>query len=406
MVESECALQNYQNNHNHFIEKRVSKLKQQIAKRKAEIIACPLVTEVGESELDEQGEQTKLEQYFSTVKQAILTKHQQHHSIDNKTGINVSFGVVRIANILPCIELTKYLLQADFNNENHHGNTQVRVMAYHSQQVLLLRHEQEKHLDAVLKRKEKSGQEQQAFSDPVIRNHLDNLHQLNGGLTSVEQTAQNVIFILVATPVEEVGRDHDFDWAIVEPSSYRSIVQLAGRVRRHRVNAVEQANIGLMQYNIKAFKANDKAGEVYFTKPGYEDGYRKSNNKGIGLLFHDLTRLINEQHLRDNLNAIPRIKELPPADKQVLAAVEHKVTAQDLANYSAYGANTLQGYLTQTWYLTALPQVLTPFRKSEASVTCFCFITQIVTNVTSPKKMKQVSLCLMKLIRRSTAKAY
>jgi CRISPR-associated endonuclease/helicase Cas3 len=25
---------------------------------------------------------------------------------------------------------------------------------------------------------------------------------------------KNIIFVLVATPVEEVGRDHDFDWAI------------------------------------------------------------------------------------------------------------------------------------------------------------------------------------------------
>lgn len=30
------------------------------------------------------------------------------------------------------------------------------------------------------------------------------------------------------------GRDHDYDWAIVEPSSMRSIIQLAGRIRRHR----------------------------------------------------------------------------------------------------------------------------------------------------------------------------
>lgn len=361
VVESVSALQNYQNSHDHFIEKRVIKLKQQIAKRKVEIIACPLMPEIEESE------QAKLEQYFFTIKQAISTKHQQHHSIDNKTGIKVSFGVVRIANISPCIELTKYLLQGDFNNENHHGNTQVRVMAYHSQQVLLLRHEQEKHLDAVLKRKEKSGQEQQAFSDPIIRSHLDDIHQRNGGLTAVEQTVQNVIFILVATPVEEVGRDHDFDWAIVEPSSYRSIVQLAGRVRRHRVDAVEQANIGLMQYNIKAFKANDKAGTVFFTRPGYEDRWSQT------LPFHDLTRLVNEKSLMENLNAIPRIKKLQPADKQVLAAVEHKVTEQDLANYTAYGVNTLQGYLTETWYLTALPQVLTPFRKSEASINLFLF---------------------------------
>lgn len=35
---------------------------------------------------------------------------------------------------------------------------------------------------------------------------------------------------MLATAVAEVGRDHDYDWAIVEPSSMRSIIQLAGRV--------------------------------------------------------------------------------------------------------------------------------------------------------------------------------
>jgi CRISPR-associated endonuclease/helicase Cas3 len=38
-------------------------------------------------------------------------------------------------------------------------------MAYHSRQVLLLRSEQERHLDQVLKRKEKVGEQAVAFSE-------------------------------------------------------------------------------------------------------------------------------------------------------------------------------------------------------------------------------------------------
>eukprot|EP00906_Rhabdomonas_costata_P019724 RCo028724 len=103
-------------------------------------------------------------------------------------------------------------------------------MAYHSQQVMLLRHEQEKHLDEVLKRKEQTDEAPVAFAHPIIRGHLDACK------------ANNLIFILVATPVEEVGRDHDFDWAVIEPSSFRSIIQMAGRVRRHRDGKVDQPN--------------------------------------------------------------------------------------------------------------------------------------------------------------------
>lgn len=355
VTDSDKALAQYQRHHDDFIDKRATKLKQQLGKRKAEIIACPLITE--QTNLCDE---TKLAQYFSKVKQAILLKHQHHHSVDLTTNINVSFGVVRIANISPCIALTKYLLQADYPE-----HTQVKVMAYHSQQVLLLRHEQEKHLDSVLKRKEKQGEAQQAFADPIIRKHLDNSCKSNS--YPKNNTVKNIIFILVATPVEEVGRDHDFDWAIVEPSSYRSIVQLAGRVRRHRKDAVEQTNIGLMQYNIKAFKENDKIEKAYFIKPGYEDSLDKA------LPFHDLTKLVNEKHTLENLNAIPRIQKLPQSEKQFLAAMEHKVTAKGLASFNDIGANTLQGYLTETWYLTALPQLLTPFRKSEQSIHLFLF---------------------------------
>ncbi|RYW82972.1 type I-F CRISPR-associated helicase Cas3, partial [Legionella pneumophila] len=114
----------------------------------------------------------------------------------------------------------RYLLTYDWPE-----HSEARIMAYHSRQVLLLRHEQEKHLDKVLKRKEKRGEKPQAFYDQTIRRHLDTI-------AANRPDVKNLLFILVATPVEEVGRDHDFDWAVIEPSSYRSIIQLAGRVMR------------------------------------------------------------------------------------------------------------------------------------------------------------------------------
>ena len=197
----------------------------------------------------------------------VRLQHQQHHCLDTKTGVQVSFGVVRVANIQPCVELVRFLLQAD----NPPG-TEMKTMAYHSQQVLLLRHVQEEHLDKVLKRKEAKNEEPAAFEEPQIRQHLDNCK------------AKNLIFVLVATPVEEVGRDHDFDWAIVEPSSFRSIIQLAGRVWRHRSGEVDTPNIGLLQYNWKAFKDGDREKQKYFNRPGYEEQYK--------LQTHDLNQLI------------------------------------------------------------------------------------------------------------------
>lgn len=341
--QSQDATEAYRDNHQQFIAKRVEKLVLQPARRKADIIECQSIIDDFEFENDE----TKQEQYFAKVQQAILDKHQYHHTEDKRTGINVSFGVVRVANIPPCIAVSKYFMECDWPDD-----VDVKVMAYHSQQVLLLRHEQEKHLDSILKRKEKADEQPDAFNNAVIRQHLDN------------STDRHMLFILVATPVEEVGRDHDFDWAVVEPSSYRSIIQLAGRVRRHREDGVDTPNIALLQYNWKTIKDGNQAGKKYFCRPGYEE-------KQV-LETHDLCDLINTKAIAQSVNAIPRIqKQAHLNDRKSLVDLEHKVTQIQLANYTGVGPEKLQGYLAESWYLTALPQVLNPFRKSEPTTKVF-----------------------------------
>jgi CRISPR-associated endonuclease/helicase Cas3 len=226
-------------------------------------------------------------------------------------------------------------------------------MAYHSQQVLLMRHAQEQHLDEVLKRKEVNGEQPNSFSHPIIRHHLDNTK------------ANNMIFILVATPVEEVGRDHDFDWAVVEPSSYRSIIQLAGRVRRHRAGEVANPNVGLLQYNWKAFEKNDENGR-YFVRPGYESEIAKE------LPCHNLRIILDVKSLETRLDASARIQEpTKQTSDQLFAGIEHKVTKVLLTDYGDIRVSNLQGYLQHFWWLTALPQTFQSFRRSAPAVNLF-----------------------------------
>jgi CRISPR-associated endonuclease/helicase Cas3 len=340
VFDAENAVVMYRSLHSAFIDKRVHRLQEQLPKRKGKIVECRL-----ESATDATREDT----YFSVIKEAILQQHKLHNTIDQQTEKMVSFGVVRMANISPCVALTKYLLDAQYPDE-----FEIKVMAYHSQQVLLLRHHQEKHLDDVLKRKEKTGEIPSAFSNTVIRRHLDG------------SKAQNIVFILVATPVEEVGRDHDFDWAVVEPSSYRSIIQLAGRVRRHRETQTDEANIALMQYNFKAFKEGDAEGRRYFHQPGYESSVL------LGMKTHDLRRLIDVEQIGERLDATPRIQKpkiLHPQES--LSDLEHFSLQNSLTAYSRKGASTLQGYLDETWFLTAHPQYLHPFRDGESTSKLF-----------------------------------
>jgi CRISPR-associated endonuclease/helicase Cas3 len=341
IASNEQSHEHYATEHQNFITERVKKLIKEPSKRKADIVICD----------KDQNEENLKQSYFSIIQQAIIDKHHVHSAEDLQTNINVSFGVVRMANIQPCVELTRYLLKTEWPDD-----VNVRCMAYHSQQVLLLRHQQESHLDAVLKRKESEGKPPAAFSNPVIRKHLD------------ECRSKHLVFILVATPVEEVGRDHDFDWAVVEPSSYRSIIQLAGRVRRHRAGEVSSPNMALMQYNWKGFQGKE---ERVFAKPGYEVG------SAFQLNSHDLRDLVDEDDLLQSVNAIPRIQK-PTAlqhDKR-LADLEHFSTANSLTQFEKRRCHTLQGWLTDYWWMTALPQHFCSFRKSIPSVNLHLLITE------------------------------
>ena len=351
-LETSKSILAYREQHQKFIQKRVAKLIAQPIKRKADIQSCQSIFEVHTNKHnDESVIENKQNSYFGLMAQSAFDKHQYHHVVDQSTQLKVSFGVIRVANIQPCVALTKYLLDMQCPEE-----TQIRVMAYHSQQVLLLRHVQEQHLDQVLKRKEREGEQPKALTNSYIRNHLDHIAE-------TEPQVKNVLFILVATPVEEVGRDHDFDWAVVEPSSYRSIIQLAGRVRRHRQSAVNHANISLMQYNWKGVRYKHKENQKVFNRPGFEET--------VLLESHDMNDLVDVATLAERIDAIPRIQKPDELNQtKLLADLEHYSIRSLLATRpkGCLTLDTLQGYLTSTWFLTAYPQKLMPFRNGQKNL--------------------------------------
>lgn len=325
--QANTALSEYQQHHVSFIKRRLSKLAEQVVKRKAAIISMPL--------LDENDEQTIHQYFYSTIQQAIIQQHQAHAVIDKATGKHISFGVVRVANIEPsCIGLTRFLLNADWGVD-----IDIRSMAYHSRQVLIMRNAQEQHLDQVLKRKQGK---QASLNNPIIRAHIK------------QSSKQHLIFILVATPVEEVGRDHDFDWAVVEPSSYRSLIQLAGRVLRHQTlnSDIEQPNMAILQHNRKGLLKK----EIAFTRPGYEQ-------EGFKLDTKDMKVLVDEAVISKSLDAAPRISrkaELKP--HQQLVDLEHESTHQSLTQYNKLDADSMQGWLSAYWWLTGMHQKSIKFR--------------------------------------------
>ena len=318
----------YRDRQRQFAVKRSEKLKKQPVKRKGMLINCDAVLQAAE--------ENKQNVYFERIKQTIMDMHKKFALQDKSSGKYVSIGVVRMANIEPCVRLSKYLAESDWP-----ADVMPKLMVYHSRQVLLLRHEQEKYLDHVLNRKEKYCRTIN-ISDVVMRQHIDNAEQ------------SNIVFLVIATPVEEVGRDHDFDWAVIEPSSYRSIVQLAGRVLRHRelTGDTVAANVAIMRYSCKGIEHNSG---LVFTRPGFEcDKYR--------LKSHDIQNLVNVKELEAAINSIPRIvkpKRLCPREK--LVDLEHQVM-QDFKSLENRGPMYLHGWQDEYWWMTGIPQHLNPFR--------------------------------------------
>jgi CRISPR-associated endonuclease/helicase Cas3 len=158
----------------------------------------------------------------------------------------------------------------------------------------------------------------------------------------------------VSTPVEEVGRDHDFDWAVVEPSSFRSIIQLAGRVLRHQQLAkhIQKPNIALLQTNLKGLMGE----KIAYCRPGYE-------SHELTLATKDLGQLVDQKKLAKRLDASFRIQRADVLDFcHKLADLEHEAIHRLLTAYENMEAGALQDWLSGNWWMTGMPQKLVRFR--------------------------------------------
>lgn len=226
-----------------------------------------------------------------TLLREALSLHEQHHSIDPHSGKRVSFGLMRMANIEPLVAIAQALYRSDIPE-----GYQVHLCVYHSQYPLLLRSRLEARLDSALDRRDENA----VFDLPDIRSRLAG----NGN---------HHVFIVLGSPVTETGRDHCYDWAVVEPSSMRSIIQLAGRVRRHRPGAVDAPNIALLDANVKYLKRQQPA----FSRPGFETEQRWR------LIQHRLETLLRTGEI-DPIDSRPRllpVESLEPTQR--LVDLEH-----------------------------------------------------------------------------------
>lgn len=277
--------------HNDFVNARVTKLSKDQPLRKAEIL--PIVIQ------ERQREQVHSD-YARVIWEGCWRLHQAHAETDPQSGKQVSFGIVRMANIEPLIRIAQQLYTQAMPEDTH-----LHLCVYHSRFPLAQRSAIENLLDQAFNRKTSAGKA--VFTLPAVRKALD------------ANSAQQHMFVVLASPVCEVGRDWDADWAVAEPSSMRSLIQLAGRVQRHRRQPPAEPNMLLLDAPIRHFLRTQANAPIYI-KPGFE---RNTMLKPFLLATPWLTELLQPEEYQEP-SATPRIAPRPAAER------DHKTSLVDL----------------------------------------------------------------------------
>lgn len=280
--------------HTRYVHKRVAKLQQAEVRRLAQIAPLP-DTWHGMQEAERRKDFARL-----VLEQAWQLHQQPHnHSIDVSSGKRVSLGLIRMANIAPLYDVALAMYAPDALPPELQGQVRIHLCVYHSQFPLLLRSAIEQQLDTLLNRRGARVDHDPALHRPALRALIDS------------HPEPHHLFIVLGSPVTEVGRDHDYDWAVVEPSSMRSLIQLAGRVRRHRPGAVGGVNMVVLDSNLRHYKMPDKPA---YEKPGFETEHAPFQLKSHHL--HDLLARAIGTNAAWAVDAQPRIAV--PADNKLL----------------------------------------------------------------------------------------
>ncbi len=286
--------------HGYFVTRRVQALEKAIKKEGPKRCGSLLPLQITARQREDIHRE-----FAAQVQGAMVQAHNAHNEPCPKSGKRVSFGLVRMANIEPLFDTALELFHLGAPEDYR-----IHLCVYHAHFPLLLRSTIEHQLDTTLNRRHP----QAVYERPDIRNLIDGSPE------------HNHLFVVLGSPVTEVGRDHDYDWAVVEPSSMRSLIQLAGRVQRHRQKPCETPNIFIFDTNLRHFsagKGRDSLPVAAFVRPGFEDE-KALASEPFRLTSHRLDKLLREDEF-SVITARPRIQPGPQPwqDKTSLVDLEH-----------------------------------------------------------------------------------
>jgi len=130
-----------------------------------------------------------------------------------------SVGCVQVVNVVHCQRFA-LSLATWAHEEKTVEALDIRVVCLHGRLSLASRNWIDGQLNQMLCRKGENG-DLAPLANSWVRDFV------------AGSPCRNVAVILVST-LETTGRDHDFDWGVIESRQERDILQFAGRIRRHR----------------------------------------------------------------------------------------------------------------------------------------------------------------------------
>jgi len=265
--------------HAQFVDKRVTRLQAQPPLRIVRLQEPAIATN--------QKREAIHVAFAEQVRESCLHLHASHAETDPVTGTRVSRGIVRMANVDPIIDVARELYRLGAPE-----GIRLHLCVYHARFPLAQRSAIEGTLDAVFDRR----QPEALWRHPSIRAAIDAAPQ------------SEHVFVVLASPVCEVGRDWDADWAVGEPSSMRSLIQLAGRIQRHRRTPPASPNLTVFDTNLKALE-HPGTSTPAFHRPGFEDADRfPLTSHRLGVLWPDADG--------QRIDALPRIRPRPVSERQ------------------------------------------------------------------------------------------
>ena len=205
-------------------------------------------------------------EYHEQVLAACFEKHKNNYTVDPSSGKRFSIGFVRWNRVSSARDFARFLYNRDQVEEYEY-----RVVCYHSKYMVIELYAIERVLNRILNRMNPED----IFRDAFVREFLDSIEK------------EDAMVIVSTTSIQETGRDHDYDWNILEPCSTRSVIQSSGRVGRHRnrVLKADVSNIGLLSCPVKALKEDTARIWAY---PGIE------TNKKYSLCKHPKGKAVYE----------------------------------------------------------------------------------------------------------------